>query len=137
MTPVELADIHHKSFEHAPRPWTIAEFQFLLSAPNTHLFHAPNGFAFIRVAGSEAELLTIAVHPDFRRQRIAQNLLKQLGNFARDRDISEIFLEVSAENEGARRLYDSCGYAVSGHRKGYYTEPGGKKIDAIVMRYVL
>ncbi len=137
MTPEELTHIHQASFDAAPRPWTIAEFQFLLSAPNTHLFCGPNGFALIRTAGPEAELLTIAVHPDFRRQKIAQNLLKQLGDFARDQNISEIFLEVSAENAPARRLYDSCGYAVSGQRKGYYTEPDGKKIDAIVMRYVV
>lgn len=130
----ELAEIHHASFVHAPRPWTVAEFESLLTSPNVELFTEVGGFALCQLAGPEAELLTIAVHPDFRRQGIAQKLLSKLHRFAKSSGAEDVFLEVSDGNSGAKALYEKNGYSTQGMRKNYYLGPNDQKNNALVMR---
>ena len=132
MTPVELAAIHANSFI-TPRPWSSAEIAGILAAPNTHLFSAPHGFAITRIAGPEAELLTIAVDPARRRHRIGKTLMDMLIAHAKTAGVEEMFLEVAANNEAAQKLYQFCGFSTRATRKDYYTEPNGQKISAIVM----
>ena len=134
MNPDELAEIHRLSFLDAPRPWAAAEFVSLLESSSVELFLETGGFALCRIAGPEAELLTIAVHPDFRRQGIGQKLLTELHRFAKASGADDIFLEVSAKNPGAKALYENSGYSTQGRRKDYYILPNGQKNDALVMR---
>ena len=132
MTPDELAAIHASSFI-TPRPWFSAEIADILAAPTTHLFTAPHGFAITRIAGPEAELLTIAVDPAHRRLRIGKTLMDTLITHAKSAGVEEMFLEVAANNEAAQKLYQFCGFTQRATRKDYYTEPNGQKISAIVM----
>lgn len=132
MTSDKLAVIHANSFI-TPRPWSSAEIADILAAPNTHLFDVPNGFAISRIAGPEAELLTIAVDPTYRRNRIGKHLMETVISHAKSERVEEIFLEVSANNEPAQKLYQFCGFTSRATRKDYYTEPNGQKISAIVM----
>ncbi len=132
MTPAEMAKIHVASFI-TPRPWSAAEIADLLSGQNTHLFNQDQGFALLRIAGPEAEILTIAVHPDMRRQHIAKTLLDKAHTFAKTANVEEVFLEVADQNHAAIALYESAGYTRQGTRKDYYTGPKGEHISAIVM----
>jgi [ribosomal protein S18]-alanine N-acetyltransferase len=132
MTPDELADIHRQSFV-TPRPWSAAEISDLLESPNVYLLSEPGGFAMIRCAGPEAELLTIAVHPLQRRQRIAARLMDALLETAKIRGVKEMFLEVADGNDPAIALYNASGFSVRATRKSYYTGPDGQKINAIIM----
>lgn len=127
-----MADIHVASFV-TPRPWSASEITALLATPNTHLFGKKQGFALLRVAGPEAEILTIAVHPDMRRQQIAKTLLSELHTFAKTANVEEVFLEVANQNRAAIALYESTGYTRLGIRKDYYTGPKGEHISAIIM----
>ena len=43
------------------------------------------------------------------------------------------FLEVARTNAAGRALYASAGYRQAGIRRGYYTIPGGARIDALVL----
>lgn len=132
MTPEEMAEIHVASFI-TPRPWNATEITDLLAAQNTHLFDRNQGFALLRIAGPEAEILTIAVHPDMRRQHIAKTLLTEAHAFAKTANVEEVFLEVADQNHAAIALYESAGYTRQGIRKDYYTGPKGEHISAIVM----
>lgn len=132
MTPEEMAEIHVASFI-TPRPWSATEITDLLAAQNTHLFSQKQGFALLRIAGPEAEILTIAVHPAMRRQNIAKTLLAEAHAFAKTARVEEVFLEVADQNHAAIALYESAGYTHQGIRKDYYTGPKGEHISAIVM----
>lgn len=134
MTPAEMARIHAASFKSAPRPWTLAEITDLLNMPDTPVFTEPGGFLMLRCMGPEAEILTIAVHPDHRRQGIAARLLAQMFRFARDTGIEDVFLEVSIRNTAAKALYRAQRFARCGERKDYYRDHNGNKITALVMR---
>ncbi len=72
-----------------------------------------------RVADKEREVLNIAVHPDFRRLRIATELLRsEMKRFP-----GALFLEVRESNAPARRLYERLGFEPVGSRPGYYDDP--------------
>jgi ribosomal-protein-alanine N-acetyltransferase len=136
MTPERLAALHADSFT-IPRPWSVDEFRGLLAQNNTHLITHPHGFALIRIAGPEAELLTLAVDPNQRRQGFANTLMTDMETHCRAQNIEEIFLEVVDTNAPARGLYDACGYSVKGARKDYYNGPKGTKVSAVVMAKTL
>lgn len=132
MTADELAALHALSFT-VPRPWTASEFESLLTSPQVALITAAQGFALGRVIADEAELLTIAVHPDARRKGTGRKLLSGLINQTAARGASALFLEVSARNDSAIALYRAAGFSEVGRRKAYYSD-GAARIDALVMR---
>jgi ribosomal-protein-alanine N-acetyltransferase len=88
------------------------------------------GLMFIP-GGTQADVLTIAVRPAYWGQGIGSALLGALLAAARNRDCTEVFLEVRADNPRAHGLYQRRGFEDLGVRRGYY-QPSG--VDAIVMR---
>ncbi|AVM75315.1 GNAT family N-acetyltransferase [Magnetospirillum gryphiswaldense] len=89
----------------------------------------PAGMVLWRVAGDEAEILTIAVLPPWRRSGLGQRLLEAAARASRAKGAVVMFLEVADDNLGAQALYLANGFAKVGLRKGYYADK-----DAIVMR---
>ena len=77
-----------------------------------------------RNLGKEAEILDLAVRIAHRRQGIASFLLRGFLQATRELGIRQIFLEVRESNVAARRLYERCGFIISGHRKSYFADPG-------------
>lgn len=133
MTPEDLAALHDRCFTH-PRPWGAAEFSDLIAGPGAYLCGDRAGFALGRAIGGEAELLTLAVAPDVRRQGLGRALLAAFEAEARTRAADTAFLEVAADNAPARALYAGAGYDQAGRRPGYYTATDGSRIDALVLR---
>ena len=90
------------------------------------------GYAGIMVVapGVPADLLTIAVLPDFRGQGIAQSMLADLESWAKAKGATEVILEVDTKNETAIRLYNFARYEEISTRANYY----GLGVDALVMR---
>jgi [ribosomal protein S18]-alanine N-acetyltransferase len=83
-------------------------------------------------SGSEqGDIQTIAVAPFARGIGLGRGLMHALITQARRRHLSEVFLEVRADNPIARALYNSLGFEEIGVRRGYY-QPDG--VDAISMR---
>ena len=78
----------------------------------------------------EAHIITFAVHPDWRRQRIGERLLLALIDVARDAGAHEATLEVRLSNLPARRLYEKFGFRPVGLRPHYYSDNGE---DALIM----
>lgn len=132
MTPEALAALHALCFT-SPRPWSAREFADLLSAPGSFLATQPTGFVLGRAIADEAELLTIAVHPDHRGQGQGRALLRAFEQAARDRGARRAFLEVAADNRPARALYRRAGFAQAGQRPGYYRKPDGVAVDALIL----
>jgi ribosomal-protein-alanine N-acetyltransferase len=134
MTPEAMAALHALAFTDTPRPWTAAEFAALLGEPSTLLAVRAEGFALGRIAGPEAELLTLAVHPDARRRGHGSALVLAFEAAAEARGAGAAFLEVAATNVPARALYAGLGYVPAGRRPGYYAPAGAPPVDALVLR---
>lgn len=90
----------------------------------------PQGFAFWRAAGEEAEILTIGVDPRVRRAGCAKALLEAIISAAREVGVRRLFLEVDVANNDAVALYRGRGFEQVGRRKRYYKNGD----DALVMR---
>ena len=81
--------------------------------------------------GGQGDIQTIAVAEFSRGIGLGRGLMHALITAARRKHVSEVFLEVRADNPIARALYTSLGFAEIGVRRGYY-QPDG--VDAISMR---
>lgn len=125
-----MARIHLASMT-TPRPWKEAEFRDLLALPQSVAATHRHGFALGRVILDEAELLTVAVAPEARREGIGRACLDTFHDMALARGADTAFLEVAETNHAARALYDAAGYSVAGRRRGYYA--GDPPVDAIVL----
>lgn len=79
----------------------------------------------------EADVMNVAVAPEFRRQGIASALLSALAARLAVQGIRSLTLEVRVSNVAARALYAAFGFAEIGRRKNYYLEP---KEDALILR---
>ena len=79
----------------------------------------------------EADIMNVAVHPDFRRQGIAEALINRLVADLKERDIHALLLEVRVSNTPAITLYEKLGFSQVGRRKNYYHNP---KEDALILR---
>jgi [ribosomal protein S18]-alanine N-acetyltransferase len=89
------------------------------------------GYAGLLAAGTQADVVTIAVSRDRQRHGTGSALLSALLAEARRRRCTEVFLEVRVDNDTAQRLYRARGFEQVGIRRGYY-QPSGA--DALVMR---
>jgi ribosomal-protein-alanine N-acetyltransferase len=76
------------------------------------------------------DIQTIAVVERARRRGLGRTLMLALLNEARRRGATEVFLEVRADNPGARALYETLGFAEIARRPRYYRHG----IDAVIMR---
>lgn len=79
----------------------------------------------------ETDMMNIAVHPDFRRRGIAEELVVKLVEELKVRGNHSLMLEVRVSNDPARKLYDKMGFQQVGLRKNYYRNP---KEDACILR---
>ena len=131
MTPDALAELHSAAFSK-DRAWSADEFRTLIDSPYCHLSTAPKGFALWRAVAGEAELLTIATHPDHQRQGIATKLMYQWMRSAQDH-AGTAFLEVAADNAGAIALYGDFGFETIARRPDYYARTN-TPVDALVMQ---
>lgn len=130
MTPETLAALHARCFDISPRPWSTSEFAALLTSPRCFLLSGPQGFLLGRVIVDEAELLTLAVAPEARKQGLGRRLVDDFAAASRQRHAATAFLEVAADNTPARALYAALGWRKAGRRPNYY-RPG---LDALILR---
>lgn len=89
------------------------------------------GWAGVLVVADTAEIMTVGVVPAARRTGTGRRMLDVLLAEAVRRGAREAFLEVRADNEAARALYRTAGFAEVGLRRGYYA---GGRVDAVTMR---
>ena len=79
----------------------------------------------------ETDMMNIAVHPDYRKNGIASNLIGELISTLMEQGSHSLMLEVRESNEPAKSLYLKLGFEVVGVRKNYYRNP---KENALILR---
>jgi [ribosomal protein S18]-alanine N-acetyltransferase len=85
------------------------------------------GHIGIRLSGTEADIVSFAVHPDWRRQGVATALIKAVADHLRQEGARTLSLEVRKSNVAARALYERLGFMNVNVRKRYYGDE-----DAVV-----
>lgn len=131
-----LAQLHRESFH---RGWGTDEFEQILVERNSlaHRLRRGNstiGFIVSRIAADEAEILSVAVAPEYRGRGYSRDLLRtHLGHLA-GHGLKTVFLEVGENNRPARSLYQRAGFRVVGRRERYYKDAGGDQLNAVVMQ---
>ncbi len=89
------------------------------------------GYLNYRHVLDEAEVMTIAVRPEYRRHGLGQELMNKMISDCRNDGIKTIFLEARKNNVAARAMYEKIGFSVIGLRKDYYDTPVD---DAVVYK---
>jgi len=92
------------------------------------------GYVGSQTVIDESDMMNIAVHPDFRRQGVAEALVGSLSDALRLRGSKALTLEVRVSNVPAIRLYQKLGFGQVGRRPNYYRNP---KEDALILRKAL
>ena len=113
-----------------PDPWSQASLTELLrqSASLSLVAEDPGaeqpitGYLLIRLAGNEAELLRIAVHPDRRLEGVGRLLLQAAITELEHKRVERCFLEVRADNEAAVALYGRFPARHVSRRASYYRD---------------
>lgn len=129
----QVADLEKICFSD---PWSERSVASELRNPLSLWLVAMEGERLAGYIGSqsvetEADMMNVAVHPDFRRQGVAQKLIAQLTNDLKAKGVHCLSLEVRASNEGAIALYDKLGFQTVGCRPNYYRHP---KEDGLILR---
>jgi [ribosomal protein S18]-alanine N-acetyltransferase len=88
------------------------------------------GYAGFWVMVDEAHISTIATHPQWLRQGIAELLLIAMTERATEIGACVMTLEVRVSNTGAQALYRKYGFQVAGRRPQYYSD---NREDALIM----
>jgi len=134
----ECALVHAASFAY---PWDETDFEQLLVRPEVLAEGAIetsdcslSGFILSRAALDEAEILTIAVIPERRRCGVGAALLATHFAALWARGVTQLFLEVDADNAAARSLYAASGFRQVATRESYYRKTGARPASALVMR---
>lgn len=120
-----LFEIENLSFT---TPWCENEFDTLDENEYATTFVAYKndiiaGFVVIYRIAEDAQIMDLAVHPDFRREGVAQALTDVAIDYCRADGAGKLMLEVRESNTAARALYEKNGFKAVGERKNYYTLP--------------
>jgi len=78
----------------------------------------------------EVHIATLSVDPQYRRKKIASQLICTALRAGVARNAVSATLEVRAGNEAAQRLYYRFGFQLAGRRPGYYLDNGE---DALIL----
>ena len=121
----KLSNLHKKCFPN--KPWSADDFRDLKQS-GCEIIMSQNGFIVYRIAVDEAEIITLGVNPEMRRQGIASAMIGIIEKNLKSQMVNKIFLEVASTNTPAQKLYENCGFKVVGLRPKYYDG-----VDAILM----
>lgn len=109
-----------QEIDRSNRAWLVAEVEGIVV-----------GYGGVMVVGDEADLMNIAVAPEYRGRGMARSLVWGLAREALALGAARITLEVRPSNERALGLYRSCGFDEVGRRTRYYADTGE---DALLLR---
>ncbi len=115
--------------------WTSTPFDKELKRNDCSYFVAKIENNIIGYSGSwtileELHITIMAVHPDYRKNKIGQKLLINLIKEGLNSGAKWVTLEVKATNVAAQRMYEKFGFSVKGRRKQYYQQD---REDALIM----
>ncbi len=129
----KAALLHQQSFY---KGWTEKDFKDFIDDPLTYGLKITKddvltSIILWREVGNEAEILTLIVDSNYQKQGQASFLLKTLMTLLVHKNISQIFLEVAEDNEGAYSFYKKYGFQLLNKRPQYYKREGNKRVTAL------
>ena len=89
------------------------------------------GYVGSQTVIDQTDMMNIAVHPQYRRQGIAEKLIAALVDGLKAKGSHGLMLEVRASNLPAISLYEKLGFTQVGRRPNYYRNP---KEDALILK---
>ncbi|NIP30127.1 MAG: ribosomal protein S18-alanine N-acetyltransferase [Candidatus Dadabacteria bacterium] len=89
-----------------------------------------NGYCISLLIYDELHILKIAVHKNYRRMGIANDLINDAFHFFKNKGVLNAILEVRTSNDSAIKLYKKLGFQILRTRRNYYRSSGE---DAFVM----
>ena len=131
---VKAAQLEKEIFS---QPWSEQGFLDAISMEQNIFLVAEDvgeicGYIGMYQALDEGEITNVAVSPGKRNAGIGWKLMQAALETAKEQGISRVVLEVRVSNASAIHLYEKCGFANCGIRKGFYDFP---KEDAYIMLY--
>lgn len=129
----QIADLESVCFS---APWSENAISGELTNPLSLWIVAVDGERVAGYVGSqsvmgEADMMNLAVGPEYRRTGIGKTLVKVLCEMLAQTGVNSITLEVRASNDSAIALYHGLGFEQVGMRPGYYSNP---KENALILR---
>ena len=117
-------------------PWSENSIAFEVNNPLAYWLVAEEQGIVAGYVGSQsvldaADMMNIAVHPDYRRQGIARELVAELTDALAEKGVKILALEVRQSNAPAIALYEQLGFQQVGLRPNYYRNP---RENALIMR---
>ncbi len=117
-------------------PWSISAFEYELNNPLSLWLVCVEEEQVLGYIGSqrvlpEADIMNVAVLPEYRKRGIAKALILKLLDCLHQKGVCQLSLEVRASNFAAISLYEKLGFCQVGRRPGYYRHP---KEDALILR---
>lgn len=128
----EILSIERQVQSH---PWTQQQFQESLHSYHCTVLEQYGkvvGFCILQSVLDEANLLLIAIHPEYQGQGLGYKLLESSIKMLANNPI-QIFLEVRESNSHAIALYEKMGFHQIDMRKNYYPCPKQGREHAIIM----
>ena len=108
------------SLENRLSCWLVAEIEGAIA-----------GYVGSEIVLDSADMMNIAVAPEFRRQGVGAALVNGLVSRLQSKSVSFLLLEVRVSNKPAIAMYEKLGFLQVGFRPRYYCNP---REDAFVMR---
>lgn len=114
-------------------PWSSNKFLDTLSNPNSYSQGLMTddgliGYAFFNLAVDSADLLNLAIHPNYQQQGFARLLMKKSFSKLTKLGVNCLYLEVRESNHRAINFYHKVGFKQISIRKKYYSNGENAKI---------
>lgn len=116
-------------------PWSYSQFDDAVNAYQSTVIEEEDrvvGFCILQPVLDEANLLLMAIHPQFQGKGYGFKLLEKSMDLLKNNPI-QIFLEVRESNLSAIGLYEKAGFHQIDLRRNYYPNENGTREHAIIM----
>lgn len=132
----DAEQLYNISIECFNRAWSLDSIESIFKYDYNYYYgvlleNTLIGYVGIMAVGDEADLINIAVLPEYRGRGLAGILMTYVMKEAVKIGLQRITLEVRQSNKAAIQLYGSFNFNQIDMRKGYYTNPYE---DAIIMQ---
>ena len=133
----QMAHMHAAAFANGT-PWTAAAIGAMLERSEIRGRGVWDGarlvaFILVQCADRTAEILTLATHPDHRRQGLGRALILDVEHQPEASGLLNWWRDVAADNPEAIAFYQAMGFQIDGRRPKYYARLEGRRGDAILM----
>ena len=135
MNNTDVRSVTNIEYKVQTHPWTIKQFEEAVQTYQSTVIEEDGkviGFCILQPVLDEANLLLMAVDPDFQGKGYGYKLLEESINLLKNSPV-QIFLEVRESNVAAIALYEKAGFHQIDLRKNYYPNPDGSREHAVIM----